>query len=174
MGKVFNTALATTTSNEYLTTVNVIEEVTAQIEQFLDRKLIVREHKQAILCIDGLYGWIQNYPLISSADAGILDDRKVSTSSTRIIQYIGGYKRKNQDDLPNVFSTYDIETLPSDIRNVALELVLHYLLRREKGLLGLSETETKAGTYESLTSQEDRSFVERALSKIHHHAWLFA
>jgi hypothetical protein len=162
-----------------------ISSVTARIEDWLSRDLIVAEYTDYLSPRDWSekmshprrpdphpYRYFpRQWPVLAVTEKSdamsslqIDHDEKAvwsTTESLTYVSYVAGYKRpdqKHSDFLPVVTDNVDqgdIPPLPEKIRQVAENLVVYRLMQRLSGLIGISMSEVSFGEFENTKSQRE-------------------
>lgn len=181
---VENAALASSTAAEEDKAVvqGVIRDVQATIESYLDRPLMPEVHTQRITRHDWLrqrrdtgdywLAWADVQPVVEvrSPDEVTLEDPEHFRADYQQgfdVEYVAGWRRRAQSAGDFGLSlSEDPPQLPSDVRRVALQLVLFHLNEMEQGA-GMGQTEQAVGSAGTVTiSGPDSGFVQRKLSRL--------
>jgi len=160
----------------------IITEASTRIASYLNRDVIATAHKQRIYRnawahepIGGSYvAWADQWPVVEVLTDGYsrLDDRKIEGNTDDVlIEYVAGYIRADQSltdvqgRIPDATQTPD--TLPTDIRNVCIRLVLYEVAETADDSLGLGQKEQAIGGANTLTVRgRDSAFYSRELAKL--------
>jgi hypothetical protein len=162
--------------------VGIISSVSRSIESYLHRRLTASVHTQAIMLeewkrerIDDTHvAWTEQWPITEVLTDGYtrFDKQKVAGDADSLrVSYIAGYLRQDQEisDLQGQVpqATETPPTLPGDITDVALRLVLYYVSETGAGSLGLGQKEQAVGSGNALTVRgQDPAFVTREMSRL--------
>jgi len=160
----------------------VITEASARIASYLNRDVIATAHEQRIYrnawthepIGDTYVAWADQWPVVEVLTDGYsrLDARKIEGDTDDVlIGYIAGYIRADQSladvqaEVPDATQTPG--TLPNDIRNVCLRLVLYEVAETADDSLGLGQKEQAIGGANTLTVRgRDSAFYSRELAKL--------
>ncbi|WP_441001308.1 hypothetical protein [Fodinibius sp. SL11] len=173
-------------------TIRAIQDVTGSIEEYLDRKLIVRKHNIDIPsfkwannnALDKQQYYPPQWPVVQVVTSGVDisndSERFLSTASKSEVEFYAGYKRRDQnvgnddsDDISNEDGLSGLsetpENLPSDIRRVAVSLVMYELMRAKQGTIAMSSVTKTAGNATAEITKVRQDVYEDELSKLHSH-----
>jgi len=151
----------------------LISDISARVEMYLDRPLIVREIQQDTSNVSGA-AFASAWPVVQALAGCNVVPRSASLIEVRgsVAQYIAGYRRESQS-LQDLQVRLPLLTtlpalLPADIRGVCVRLVLNRLIQRLQGEGRISK-EVAVGSGLIRTQGTERDFEMRILETIFHH-----
>jgi hypothetical protein len=184
-------------SNEGIRSINTATE---NVKSYLKRNLSVSYHTSFLTRDDWKHTErspknyeyrcslvpIKDWPVIKviDKDVKIVDDRKIFAKDKSIeqIEYVSGYRRKdqtNKSDLPskvdNELSSVDqVPILPKEIEDIVIKLSIYSAVIRLKDLVGTTRSEQEFGDFGSTVQkiEYDEGYEIRELKKIQNYRFI--
>lgn len=179
--------------------IRACQDVTSEIEAYLDRKLIVRKHTIRV----PKYKWEyqehyedyvhlpRHWPIVqietSDVTAGNYNIRLLAATQKKEVEYYAGYRRPDEtlDVLKGAAGSFNYqqgdltgldtlpELLPKAIKRVAFRLVMYELTQaKQNSFATSSQTQVIGNTQTQMITETRRDYYENELSKLDNFKYL--